>query len=101
MFSFIQQAHSCIQNLDRIALKPNPLSQVQYIELLIEAEKSDPRPGWQDRVQQYERAKKAAEIMTHIKGKTMEAFLKESGFAEDDISDDETKKICKQSCIIS
>ena len=91
VFSCIQEAHSCIQNLDKIALKPNPLSQVQYIELLIQAEKSDPRPGWQDRVQQYERAKKAAQIMTHIKGQTIEAFLKECGFTEEDLSDDDTQ----------
>ena len=105
VFTCIQKAHSCIQNLEKIALKPNPLSQVQHIELLIQAEKSDPRPGWQGRVQQYERAKKAAKLMSHIKEQTMDAFLKEYGFTEEDLSDDDdgqpsklpTKSQCKLS----
>ena len=85
---FIQEAHSCIQNLDEIALKPNPLSQVEYIELLIQAEKDDPRPGWQDRVQQYEKAKMAAKLMNHIRGQTIEELLKESGFTNENLSDE-------------
>ena len=78
VFSSIQQAHSCIQILEKIALKPNPLSQVQYIEMLIEAEQHDPQPGWEDCVCQYERAKKAAKRMSHIKGQTIEVFLKDT-----------------------
>ena len=97
VFSCIQKAHACIQNLDKIALKPHPLSQVQYIELLIQAEKSDPRPGWQDRVHQYERAKEAARLMSHIKGQTMEAFLKECGFTEEDLSDDDDTQTVQHS----
>ena len=106
VFSCIQQAHSCIENLDKIALKPNPLSQEQYIELLIEAEKSDPRPGWEDRVRQYERAKKAAKLLFHIKGQTIETFLKESGITVEDLSDNDDiqtgqkSKLPQKSCMI-
>ena len=104
VFSCIQQAHSCIENLDKIALKPNPLSQVQYIQILIEAERSDPRQGWEDRVLQYERAKKAAQLMSHIKGKTIQEYLKENGFTEEDISDGEeipASKPPERTCKIS
>ena len=38
----IRQAYICILNLEEMALKPKVLSPVQYIELLIQAEKSDP-----------------------------------------------------------
>lgn len=107
VLSYIEEAHSCLQNLDAMALKPNPLSQVQYIELLIQAEKLDLRIGWQDRVQQYERAKKAAKLMTHIKGQTIEQYLKEAGFTEEDLSDDDingnqqSKLPKKSQCTIS
>lgn len=104
VFSCIQQAHSCIENLDKIALKPNPLSQVQYIQILIEAERSDPRQGWEDRVLQYERAKKAAQLMSHIKGKTIQEYLKGNGFTEEDISDGEeipASKPPERTCKIS
>ena len=87
VLSNIKKAHACIQTLEKIALKPNPLSQVQYIELLIQAEKSDTRPGWQNRVYQYERAKEAAELMFHIKDQTIEEYLKENGLTDEDLSD--------------
>ena len=41
-----------INNLNEIALKPNPLSTDEYIRILIESEKSAAEPGWQDRVDQ-------------------------------------------------
>ena len=93
VFSYIAEAHSCIQNLDKIALKPNPLSQVQYIELLIEAEKSNPQPGWDGRVQQLEKAKQGAILVSEIKGQTIEEYLKTHNVVaeeeETDLSDDD------------
>ena len=38
-----------LQELDKIALKPNPLSTLDYIDILIDSEKSNARPGWKER----------------------------------------------------
>ena len=40
---------------------------------------------------QYERAKEAARLISHIKGQTMEEYLKDLGFTEEDLSDDDTQ----------
>ena len=36
---FVERARRCIARLDEIALRPDPLSSVDYIDLMIEAEK--------------------------------------------------------------
>ena len=59
----ISKAQSCIERLEKIALKPDPLTEMQYIELMIKSEKNSRKVGWEQRVQCYENAKKAAEIM--------------------------------------
>ena len=35
----VREARKCLQHLDEIALTPNPLTEVEYIDLLIESEK--------------------------------------------------------------
>ena len=46
----IEKARQCLRRLDEIALRPNPLSETDYLELLIEAEKREAKPGWMERV---------------------------------------------------
>ena len=46
----IEKARQCLKRLDEIALRPNPLSETDYLELLIEAEKREAKPGWMERV---------------------------------------------------
>ena len=46
----IEKAQKCLQKLDEIALRPNPISESDYLELLIEAEKREAKPGWMERV---------------------------------------------------
>lgn len=58
-----------LRRLDEIALRPNPLTEVQYIELLIETEKRECRPGFKDRVKAFEDVKKKAKLFTKIKSK--------------------------------
>ena len=53
VLSDMYKVKQCLQRLDEIALKPNPLTEVQYIELLIETEKRECRPGFQDRVKAF------------------------------------------------
>ena len=67
VMSMINQAQQSLHRLDEIALKPNPLSQVQYLELLIESEKNEAKPGWKQRIQYFEEAKRHAIILSRVK----------------------------------
>ncbi len=66
VMSMIRQAQQSLNRLGEIALKPNPLSEVDYIELMIEYEKTEFKPGWIERVQYLEEAKKEAKITREI-----------------------------------
>jgi hypothetical protein len=50
VFSMIQQVQQSLSRLDRIALKPDPLTQEEHLELLIDSEKREKKPGWAQRV---------------------------------------------------
>ena len=66
------------QSLDEIALKPNPLTRTEYLELLTESEKNEAKQGWKGRVQYYEEAKRQAEILSKAKDlKAAEKLIKE------------------------
>lgn len=58
----IDLATQAINRLKEIALKPNPLSALQYIELIIETEKSEARPEWEKRCKTFESIKENAQI---------------------------------------
>jgi len=62
----IKSAQQCLFRLDEIALKPNPLTQVEYLELLIESEKREAKPGWRKRIRYLEEVKCHAEILSHV-----------------------------------
>lgn len=62
----ISQARQSLARLNAIAMKSNPLSEVQYIELLIESEKSQGKPGFTRRVKSLEACRKQAEILAKI-----------------------------------
>ena len=50
----VREAKRSLVRLQEIALKPNPLSEIEYIDLLINAEKSEKCPGYTERVKAYE-----------------------------------------------
>ena len=78
VMGMIVKAQQSLQRLDQIALKPNPLTQLQYLELLIESEKNEAKPGWQKRVHYYEEAKRQAEMLSKVKDvKAAEKKIKE------------------------
>ena len=56
-----------LHRLDEIALKPNPLTEVDYIELLIETEKREREVGFLDRVKALEEVKTKAAMFAKIK----------------------------------
>ena len=50
VLNFVAEMQRGLKTLSEIALKKDPLQQVDYLNLLIESEKSQAKPGWQDRV---------------------------------------------------
>ena len=67
LHQMIEESQQCLKKLDEIALKPNPLTQVQYIELLINSEKQQAKEGWMERVQYLEDTKQQAELLALMK----------------------------------
>ena len=67
VLTMIKQAQHSVRRLDEIALKPNPLTEVEYIEVLIESEKRWAKPGYQQRIHYYEEAKRQAEMLSRVK----------------------------------
>uniref|UniRef100_A0A3Q2D3C8 Uncharacterized LOC107098801 n=1 Tax=Cyprinodon variegatus TaxID=28743 RepID=A0A3Q2D3C8_CYPVA len=62
----IEKSATCLNRLKEIALKPNPLSTPEYIEMLIEGEKQEAKPGWKQRVDSLMKMKDKAEFMAKV-----------------------------------
>ncbi|XP_035525990.1 uncharacterized protein LOC118334250 [Morone saxatilis] len=62
----IERSAQCLNRLKEIALKPNPLSTPEYIDMIIEGEKSEGRPGWKKRVQSLMAMREKAEYMAKV-----------------------------------
>uniref|UniRef100_A0A3Q2Q0V5 Uncharacterized LOC105922848 n=1 Tax=Fundulus heteroclitus TaxID=8078 RepID=A0A3Q2Q0V5_FUNHE len=62
----MEKSAKCLNRLKEIALKPNPLSTPEYIDMLIEGEKQEAKPGWKKRVESLMKMKKNAECMAKV-----------------------------------
>ena len=62
----VQEARNCLEHLREIALKPNPLSTTDYIDLMIEEEKFMAAPGWRQSIKQLQEVKAEANIMNML-----------------------------------
>lgn len=71
----IKQVQRCLHRLDEIALKPNPLTEVDFLELLIESEKQQAEPGWKHRVKYLESAKEQAVMLKNLQAKDVVAKM--------------------------
>ena len=67
VLTMIVKAQQSLRRPDEISLKPNPLTQIEYLELLIESEKNEAKEGWKQRVQYFEEAKHQVEILAKVK----------------------------------
>ncbi|XP_060940450.1 uncharacterized protein LOC133018153 [Limanda limanda] len=56
----------CLNRLKDIALRPNPLSTAEYIDMLIAGEKAEAKPGWKKRVQCLIDMRRQAEIIAKV-----------------------------------
>lgn len=61
-----EKVRKAIIRLQKIALKPNPMTTPAYIDLMIEAEKASVNPGWKERVVQLQALKQETEYMNMI-----------------------------------
>ena len=61
-----KQARAILKRLNEIALKPGPLNEVNYIDLLIQSEKREAKPGFNRRMQSLEKIRKNAQFMKDI-----------------------------------
>ncbi|XP_053279908.1 uncharacterized protein LOC128441827 [Pleuronectes platessa] len=55
-----------LNSLQEIALRPNPLSTPEYIDMLIEGEKAEAKSGWKYRVQYLRDMRQQAEFMAKV-----------------------------------
>ncbi|XP_034006739.1 uncharacterized protein LOC117498711 [Trematomus bernacchii] len=62
----MKRSAECLNRLGEIALKPNPLSTPEYIDLLIEGEKSEAKLGWKQRVEYLMEMRGQAELMGKV-----------------------------------
>jgi GTPase SAR1 family protein len=61
----VRETKQSLERLQQIALKPNPLDEVEYIDLLINSEKSEKSPGFTERIKAFEIIK---EMVKHHDG---------------------------------
>ena len=62
----VTEIKECITRLKEIALKPNPISEIEYINILIEDENDGRKEGYKDRVHILEELRSKAEIRKEI-----------------------------------
>ena len=63
----VDEARRCLMKLEEIALKPNPLTQVDYIQLLINSEEKQAQEGWSDRVNYLQTTMEQAKLLSVLK----------------------------------
>lgn len=66
IMDMICRAKEILSRLREIALKPDPLTHLQHLQVLIQSEKNAAKSGWKQRVQYYEEARLQAEILSKV-----------------------------------
>ncbi|XP_038672990.1 uncharacterized protein LOC119976518 [Scyliorhinus canicula] len=69
VLELIEKSSQSILRLEEIALRPNPLSTPVYIDLLIQSEKEEAKPGFMERIQSLNEVKKQAQLIAKVSGK--------------------------------
>jgi len=79
VFSMVMQVQQSLCRLDEIALKPDPVTSVEYLDLLIESEKQQAKEGWQQRIASYESFKKQAKLLDIDNNQDVQKLLSSRG----------------------
>ena len=88
VLTVIKRAQQSLRRLDEIALKLNPLTQVEYLELFIESEKMEAKPGWKQCLKYLDVAKRHAEMLSKVKDKRETQKLRKQLSRDVDISEE-------------
>jgi hypothetical protein len=62
----VERARQCVNRLTQIAARANPLSEIDYIDLLIESERQEKKSGWDTRVKYLQEVRQFAELKADI-----------------------------------
>jgi hypothetical protein len=66
VLKLVKEAHETVNHLKEIALRPDPLSERDYIKQCIENEKREGRPGWEKRTHYFEEMLKRDEYIATV-----------------------------------
>ncbi|GCB75294.1 hypothetical protein scyTo_0019748 [Scyliorhinus torazame] len=69
VLELIEKSSQSILRLEEIALRPNPLSTPDYIDLLIQSEKEEAKSGFMERIQSLNEVKQQAQLIAKVAGK--------------------------------
>ena len=72
--SVINEVKSCLERLNEIALRPNPITEVEYIDILIESKKQEKKLGWKEEVRALMKLRETAELQHKLMFKDPEAM---------------------------
>lgn len=73
----VHEVGACINRLQEIALNPTPMSEVEYIDLLIEAERDKKVDDYETRIDMYKELRKQAVALEEITKKTVSVSWEE------------------------
>ena len=93
VLTMIKRAQQSLSRLDEIALKPNTLTDVEYLEQLIETEKMEAKPGYMQRIKYLEVAKRHAEILSKVKDQKESQRLMKRFSRGGDVSEETLEKL--------
>ncbi|XP_039671106.1 LOW QUALITY PROTEIN: uncharacterized protein LOC120568004 [Perca fluviatilis] len=71
VYTLIKRSRECFNKLEEKTLEPDPLSTYKYIDMLIEGERSETEPGWEQRVRSLEAIQKPYPCFFHTSGKCL------------------------------
>ncbi|CAH1781041.1 unnamed protein product [Owenia fusiformis] len=71
-----EKVRQTIEYLNEIALKPNPMSTLDYIDTLIDSESAEQRPGYHERVKQLKQLRVKTEMFINMVKKGEDPFEK-------------------------
>ncbi|KXJ30015.1 uncharacterized protein LOC110235649 [Exaiptasia diaphana] len=67
VFFNIRKVRASLERLGAIALRPNPLSDVDYIDLLIRSEEMEAKEGWTNRVKAYTEVRRQVNVVSTVR----------------------------------
>ena len=81
--SIIKEVKSCLERLNEIALRPNAIiTEVEYINILIESKQQEQKLGWQEEVRALEKLRETAELQYNLMFDDPEAVKRKIGIKE-------------------